>query len=152
MCWNRVIVLHRCIAAFKFKTTLVSAFFLLFLLYCILDPSKSEYPVNKRRTLKRYLRNEEKEWRTIAPLTKAPPKLHWGSYSHPRSQTSISWKTWEGQYCCVHQKKWVAILRPFESKLPELKVGSMTFFWAFLTHLDEDDGASWVLGPNKSNR
>ena len=32
------------------------------------------------------------------------------------------------------------------------QVGSMTFFWAFLSHLDEDDGASWIHGPNKSTR
>ena len=32
------------------------------------------------------------------------------------------------------------------------KVGSMTFFWAVLSHLDEEDGAVWIHGPNRSTR
>ena len=74
MCWNRVIVWHRCIAAFKFKTTLVSALFLLFLLYCILDPSKSEYPVKKRRTLKRVFEERRERMENYCDADKSTPK------------------------------------------------------------------------------
>ena len=74
MCWNRVIVWHRCISAFKFKTILVSAFFLLFLLYCILDPSKSEYPVKKRRTLKRVFEERRERMENYCDADKSTPK------------------------------------------------------------------------------
>ena len=74
MCWNRVMVWHRCISAFKFKTILASAIFLLFLLYCILDPSKSEYPVNKRRTLKRVFEERRERMENYCDADKSTPK------------------------------------------------------------------------------
>ena len=42
------------------------------------------------------------------PAGLQPP--HWGSCFHRRSPTSTSWRTWEGRYCSVHQKKWGHIL------------------------------------------
>ena len=32
------------------------------------------------------------------------------------------------------------------------KAGSMTFYWAFVAHIDEKDGTSWVRGPQNKTR
>ena len=76
----------------------------------------------------RCLRSGDQGWRITATLAiKAGSRLsfifntqyhwpaglqhhHWGSCFHLRSPTSTSWRTWEGRYCSVHQRKWGHIL------------------------------------------
>ena len=74
MCWNRVMVWHRCISGFKFKTILASALFLFFLLYCILDLSMSEHPVKKRRTLKRVFEERRERMENYCDADNSNPK------------------------------------------------------------------------------
>jgi len=127
-------VWHRCISAFKFKTILASALFLLFLFYCILDLSMSEHPVKKRRTLKRIFEERRERMENYCDADKSTPKTPLRELLPPKRPNFHILEN---------------LRRPILLCAPK-KVGSMTFFWAFLTHLDEDDGASWVLGPNKS--
>ena len=53
-------------------------------------------------------------WSTLISNTQyhwpAGLQPHWGSCFHQRSPTSTSWRTWEGRYCSVHQRKWGHIL------------------------------------------
>ena len=67
-------VWHRRISAFKFKTILASALFLLFLFYCILDLSMSEHPVKKRRTLKRIFEERRERMENYCDADKSTPK------------------------------------------------------------------------------
>ena len=67
-------VWHRCISAFKFKTILASALFLLFLFYCILDLSMSEHPVKKRRTLKRVFEERRERMENYCDADNSNPK------------------------------------------------------------------------------
>ena len=166
---------YRCSSSFK--KTLATALLFLFFLFLLDDPDRrTRTSRTKRRTLREvfeerkarmenYCKSQNKtrfcrisvifsfaSTRPKTPLKDLlpPKKPNFHILENLRRPILLCAPKKVGNH--FHFLTLVRITMTTNCTLGVFKVGSMTFFWAVLSHLDEEDGAVWIHGPNRSTR